>query len=136
MVTKQPPSPQRRRPPAATGAERQHKHRAARKLSSVAAVPEVLQRLTALRTQTGLTNTQILLEALDELTRQQAAPDKATRKRARPSQSRVVPLDLVPAPAPKMINSSLHNENAAVRREQLDLLGDPIPSSAKRPRKR
>jgi hypothetical protein len=121
-----------------TGAvARQRRYRANKAIGSLDMARSVLLRLETLRDRTGLTNEQLLTQALELLEAQQAQPTrKPARRPARTAATPAAPAAPTKAAIPISQRTSPVDDNADVLPAQLDLLGDPVPSALKRPRKR
>ena len=121
----------------ASAAERQRRYRAKKALGSLDAPRAILQRLERLRGRTGLTNDQLLVQALDLYEVQLAQPPrKASRRSSQPAAD----LRASPSAAGSTVSSSKQTSpgDALINPvgAQLDLLGDPIQSPGKRHRAR
>jgi hypothetical protein len=124
-------------PGASAAAERQRRYRAKKALGSLDAPRAILQRLEGLRSRTGLTNDQLLAQALDLLEAQLTQPPrKASRRPSQPAAGLRTPPSAAESPASSSKQPSpgdvLTNPVAA----QLDLLGGPIQLPGKRHRAR
>jgi hypothetical protein len=123
--------------PAASAIERQRRYRANRAIGSLDMARSVLLRLETLRGRTGLTNEQLLTQALDLLEAQQVQPTrKPARRPAWPVSVPTAHSALAKTVSSKAQQTSPVDGNAGVLPAQLDLLGNPVPTSVKRPRKR
>ncbi|MBO1077775.1 hypothetical protein [Roseomonas haemaphysalidis] len=123
--------------PGTSAVARQRRYRANKAIGSLDMARSVLLRLETLRNRTGLTNEQLLTQALDLLEAQQTQPTrKSARRPARPVATPAEPADLAKAVPPKSKRTSPVDVGTDALPTQLDLLGDPVPSSVKRPRKR
>jgi hypothetical protein len=135
-------SPKPKPPPATPrpspgGVQRQQRYRVANDIGSLDIARVVLQRLEALRSQTGQTNETLLTRALDLLEAQLAQPTPSpVRRKARPAAGPAKaspPAALVPAAPQK---PSPVDGTVAPLGTQFDLLGGAAESSVKRRRSR
>jgi len=131
------------KPPTATprpspgGVQRQQRYRVANDIGSLDIARVVLQRLEALRAQTGQTNEKLLTRALDLLEAHlaQPTPNPSRRKARNAAGSPKAPPPAGSHSAAPQRPSPVDGP-AAPLGTQLDLLGDPVESLVKRRRSR
>lgn len=123
--------------PGTSAVARQQRYRANKAIGSLDMARSVLLRLETLRNRTGLTNEQLLTQALDLLEAQQTQPNRRPARRpARPVATPAAPAPSTTAqPLISQRSSPVDDDNSGLP-AQLDLLGDPVPTAVKRPRKR